>query len=185
MKKQFVLAIAIIFCVSSVNAQDKFFTKSGKVIFSSKTSLENIEANNKSAVCVLDTKTGNLQFAVLMKGFEFEKALMQEHFNENYVESHKFPKAEFKGQIINSSEINFSKDGNYTAKVKGKLTIHGETKDVETTGTVVIKAGKIEADAGFNIELADYNISIPKLVQDNISKTVNITVDCTLDPLKS
>ena len=185
MKKQFVLAITIVFCISSVNAQDKYFTKSGKVIFSSKTSLENIEANNKSAVCVLDTKTGNLQFAVLMKGFEFEKALMQEHFNENYVESHKFPKAEFKGLIVNSSEINFSKDGSYAAKVKGKLTIHGETKDVETTGTVVVKAGKIAADAGFNIDLADYKIEIPKLVKDNISKTVNISVDCTLDPLKS
>jgi polyisoprenoid-binding protein YceI len=119
-----------------------------------------------------------------MKGFEFEKALMQEHFNENYVESHKFPKAEFKGQITNSSEIDFSKDGNYQAKVKGKLTIHGETKDVETNGTVSVKGGKIETDAGFNIELVDYKIEIPKLVKDNISKTVNISVDCTLEPLK-
>lgn len=185
MKKQFVLAIAIVFCVSSVNAQDKFFTKSGKIIFSSKTSMENIEAHNKSATCVLDTKTGNLQFAVLMKGFEFEKALMQEHFNENYVESHKFPKAEFKGQIINNHEIDFSKDGSYPAKVKGKLTIHGESKDVETKGTVMVKAGKIVTDAGFEIELADYKIEVPKLVKDNISKTVNITIDCTLDPLKS
>ena len=97
MKKQLVIIIITLFSASLANAQDKFFTKSGQVIFSSKTSLENIEAHNKSATCVLDTKTGNLQFAVLMKGFEFEKALMQEHFNENYVESHKFPKAEFKG----------------------------------------------------------------------------------------
>jgi polyisoprenoid-binding protein YceI len=119
-----------------------------------------------------------------MKGFEFEKALMQEHFNENYVESHKFPKAEFKGQIINSSEIDFAKDGSYPAKVKGKLTIHGETKDVETLGTIEVKNGKMDANADFNIALEDYKIEIPKIVKDNISKTVKISVDCSLDPFK-
>lgn len=183
MKKHLVLAIATLISLS-LSAQDKYFTKSGKIIFSSKASLENIEAHNKSVTCVLDTKTGNLQFAVLMKGFEFEKALMQEHFNENYVESHKFPKAEFKGQVTNNSEINYSKDGTYPAKVKGKLTIHGETRDVETVGTVTVKSGKVEADADFIIALDDYKVEIPNMVKDNISKTVKITVDCTLDPLK-
>ncbi|HEY6502974.1 MAG TPA: YceI family protein [Chitinophagaceae bacterium] len=185
MKKQFVVTVVILFAVLSVTAQDKYFTKSGRIIFSSKTDMENIEAHNKSVTCVLDTKTGNMQFAVLMKGFEFEKALMQEHFNENYVESHKFPKAEFKGQITNSSEINYGRDGAYTATVKGKLTIHGETKEVETNGTVTVKGGKIEAVAGFNVTLADYRIEIPAIVKDNISKTVKIEVECTLDPLKS
>lgn len=185
MKKQLVTGIAILFASSSLFAQDKYFTKSGKIVFASKTSMENIEAHNKSVTCVLDTKTGNMQFAVLMKGFEFEKALMQEHFNENYVESHKFPKAEFKGQITNNGEINYTKDGNYTARVKGKLTIHGETRDVETSGTVTVKSGKIETDAVFQVALADYKIEIPGIVKDNISKTVSITVDCSLDPLKS
>ena len=185
MKKQLVIASVLILFATVIRAQDKFFTKVGEVVFSSKTSLENIEAHNKNVTCVLDTKTGNLQFAVLMKGFEFEKALMQEHFNENYVESHKFPKADFKGQISNFSEINFGQDGKYTAKVRGKLTIHGETRDVETTGVVVIKAGKIKADANFAVELADYKIEVPKLVKDNISKAINVTVDCTLEPLKS
>ena len=186
MKKKFIIAAAsLVFSVSFVNAQDKYFTKSGKIIFQSKASLENIEAHNKTVTCVLDIKTGNLQFAVMMKAFEFEKALMQEHFNENYIESHKFPKAEFKGQVTNNSDINYSKEGTYTAKVKGKLTLHGETKEVETTGTIVIKGGKIEADAVFSVELADYKVEIPKVVKDNISKTVSITVDCSLDPFKS
>ena len=109
---------------------------------------------------------------------------MQEHFNENYVESHKFPKAEFKGQIINNDEIDFTKDGNYTAQVKGKLTIHGETKDVETKGTVAVKNGRIQAGALFNIEISDYKIEIPGLVRDNIAKSVSISVDCTLEPFK-
>jgi polyisoprenoid-binding protein YceI len=87
--------------------------------------------------------------------------------------------------VINNSEINYARDGNYTAKVKGKLTIHGETKDVETNGTIIVKDGKIEADAGFTVTLADYKIEIPGIVKDNISKSVSITVDCTLDPLKS
>ncbi|MBL7740037.1 MAG: YceI family protein [Chitinophagaceae bacterium] len=185
MKKQILTAVIILFAASSLPAQDKYFTKSGKIVFSSKTSMENIEAHNKSVTCVLDTKTGNMQFALLMKGFEFEKALMQEHFNENYAESHKFPKAEFKGQVINNNEISYTKDGNYTAKVKGKLTIHGETKEVETQGTITVKGGRIETDAVFHVTLADYKIEIPALVKDNISKTVSVTIDCTLDLLKS
>jgi hypothetical protein len=184
MKKQFLLVVATLCSIAALQAQDKFFTKSGKITFFSKAPLESIEAHNKSVTCVLDTKTGNLQFAVLMKGFEFEKALMQEHFNENYVESHKFPKAEFKGQVVNSADINFSADGSYPAVVKGKLTIKGESKDVETTGTIQVKNGKMLANADFIIELADYKIEIPKLVKDNISKTVKISVDCSLDPLK-
>lgn len=183
--KKSLLTLAIIFSGAGLlNAQDKFFTKSGKISFYSKASLENIEAHNKTVTCVLDTKSGNLQFAVMMKAFEFEKALMQEHFNENYIESHKFPKAEFKGQVINNPEINYAKDGKYPAKVKGKLTLHGQTRDVETTGTIEVKGGRVEADAVFNVALADYNVTIPAMVKDNISKVVNITVDCSLEPLK-
>ncbi|TAL40816.1 MAG: YceI family protein [Chitinophagaceae bacterium] len=182
MKKMFFIAV-IAFTVN-VHAQDKYFTKSGSISFQSKSPLEKIEAHNKSVTSVLDTKTGNFQFAVLMKGFEFEKALMQEHFNENYVESHKFPKAEFKGQVVNNNDINYTKDGSYTAKVKGKLTIHGETKDVETTGTVMVKGGKLLTSSIFNIQLSDYKVEIPKIVKENISNNVKIIVDCSLEPLK-
>src|SRR5574338_9183 len=115
-------------------------------------------------------KTGDLQFAVLLKGFEFKKALMQEHFNTDYVESDKFPKSEFKGQITNNSEINYAKDVSYTAKVKGQLTIHGETKDIESTGTIIVKAGNLQANSVFNILLDDYKITVPRIVRDNISK---------------
>lgn len=184
MKKLVVIIPAFLIGVSSLLAQDKFFTKSGRINFLSKSSLESIDANHKSVTCVLDTKTGNMQFAVLMKGFEFEKALMQEHFNENYVESHKYPKAEFKGQVANNSEINYTKDGTYPAKVKGALTLHGETREVETNGNIVIKAGKLQAAAEFTILLSDYKIEIPKVVKENVSNTVKITVDCSLEPLK-
>lgn len=166
-------------------SQDKYFTKTGKIKFFSKTSAEDIDATNKSAVCILDTKTGDLQFAVLMKGFEFKKALMQEHFNKEYLESDKFPKAEFKGQITNNAEIKFTTDGTYTTKVKGKLTIHGETKDIETEGTITVKGGKITASSSFNIQLPDYKIKIPALTRSQISDNIKITVESSLEKLNS
>lgn len=185
MKKLKIIASGFyLFLCITAQSQGKYYTKAGRISFYSSTSVENIEAINKSAVVILDSKTGDIQFAVLMKGFEFKKALMQEDFNRDYVESSKFPKAEFKGQITNTSEINYSSDGNYTAKVKGRLTIHGETKDVETTGTISVKDGKVQVKSVFNIQIADYKITVRKLYRDNISSTIKITVDCLLDPMK-
>jgi polyisoprenoid-binding protein YceI len=184
MKRLNVLFTGFIFlCSFMAQAQGKFYTKSGKVTFFSSTSMEDIEAINKSVVTLLDSKTGDIQFAALMKGFEFKKALMQEHFNKDYAESNKFPKAEFKGQVTNNSEINYSVNGTYTAKVKGKLTVHGETKDIETTGTITVKDGKLTVNSVFNVLVADYKITIPKLYRDNISKSIKVTVDCALTSL--
>jgi len=182
--KPFILSAMLVLSAGAMHAQEKFFTRTGKIAFSSKAPVENIDAYHKSATCVLDAKTGNLQFALLMKGFEFEKALMQEHFNENYVESDKFPKAEFKGMIANTSAVNFSTDGVYPVKVKGNLTLHGVTKEVEADGNITVKDGKVISRSDFKILLSDYNIAIPKLVKDNISNSVAVSVDCTLEPLK-
>ena len=110
-----------------------------------------------------------------MKGFEFEKALMQEHFNENYVESDKFPKAVFKGAISNIGSVNFAASGKYPVTVSGQLTIHGITKPVSTMGTLVLQNNEVSANAEFNILLDDYKISIPGLMKDKISKTVKIS----------
>ncbi len=184
MKKATIIFSGLFFLLSSMaGAQGKFYTKTGKISFFSSTSLEDIQATNKSVSTVLDSKTGDLQFSVLMKGFEFKKALMQEHFNEKFVESDKYPKAEFRGQVTNNSEINYSTNGTYPARVKGKLTIHGETKDVETSGTVTVKDGKITLSSSFNVVVADYKITIPKFYRDNIAKTIKVTVDCTLSAL--
>lgn len=178
------LAGMIILIAAVSNAQDRYFTKTGNISFHSKADLENIDAYNRTVTCVLDTKTGAVQLSTLMKGFEFQKALMQEHFNEKYVESDRFPKGEFKGQITNNSSIDYTKDGSYPANVKGQLTIHGVTKDIETNGTVNIKNGKPQAVTSFNITLSDYNISIPALVKDKLSNSINIKVNCSLEPLK-
>ena len=183
LKKSLTMAILIL-TVAIAGAQDKYFTKTGKINFYSKAPLEDIEGKNKTVTAVIDSKSGAVQFAVQMKGFEFEKQLMQQHFNENYVESNKFPKGEFRGNITNNSEINYSKDGTYNAKVKGKMTIHGVTKDVESTGTVKVDGGKLDVNSNFNVLISDYNIKIPAVVKDKVSNTIRIEVDCKLDPFK-
>jgi len=184
MKRVLVFVLGIFFTVQALQAQSKFFTKSAKIQFFSKAPLEDIEAKTKTATCVLDTDAGTIQFSLLVKSFEFENELMQEHFNDDYLESHKFPKSEFKGQIINHTAVNFKKAGIYPVQVRGKLTIHGETKEIETNGTIAVNGDNIAVKASFPVTLADYKIRIPSLVKDKISKTVLITVDGKLEPLK-
>ncbi|MFZ1750077.1 MAG: YceI family protein [Saprospiraceae bacterium] len=182
--RNFFLMLACFFaCCSNIQAQ-KYFTKTGQISFYSDTPIEKIEALNKSSNCVMDVETGKIEFAVLVKGFQFDKALMQEHFNENYMESNKYPKATFKGQIDGYQKLDISKNGKSNVHATGDLTIHGVTKKVTTSGVLVVVNGKIDIDATFDVILADYKISIPALVRDQISKTVKIKVDVTLEPLK-
>lgn len=183
-KKNLLALAALVLFTTTVTAQDRYFTKTGKIDFYSKAPLEDIEAKNKTVTAVLDKKTGAMQFEVQMKGFEFEKKLMQEHFNENYVESGKYPKAGFKGIVVNNSAVNYAKDGTYNVNVKGKLTIHGVTKDVQAPGTIKVNSGKIDATSTFTIQLSDYNISIPSVVKDKVSNTIKISVDTKLEPFK-
>ncbi|MEJ7912125.1 MAG: YceI family protein [Chitinophagaceae bacterium] len=173
-----------LFFVSVTGAQTRYFTKSGRIEFSSKAPLEDIEARNKTATAVLETNTGALQFSVLLKGFEFEKALMQEHFNENYVESDKFPKAEFKGSILNNTDISYSKPGTYNTRVKGIFTLHGVSKEITTTGTIKVNVDHLRAESTFNILLSDYAIKLSAIVRDKISNTIKVVVDTKLEPLK-
>lgn len=183
--KKLVLIFVSLSTIISLKAQNIYFTKTGNISFTSTGALENIEAQHKSATCVLDIKTGNIQFDVLMKGFEFKKAAMQEHFNEDYVESHKYKSASFKGTVTNNKDVNYSKDGTYPVNVKGNLTMHGEIKEVDANGIIIIRSGKIQASSTFNILLSDYRIEIPVLVKDNISNNVKIEVNCSLEVLKS
>jgi polyisoprenoid-binding protein YceI len=181
MKK--VLLSLLVITAFQVNAQ-KYLTKSGTIDFLSKAPLETIEGVNKSVAALVDAQTGSLDFIVQIKSFVFDRQLLQEHFNENYMESTKFPKATFKGNIENMKSINLTKDGEYDAITSGKLTIHGVTKDVKQKGKLLVKGGKIVLISNFSVLLADYNISIPGAVKDKISKDVKVNVKCTLDPIK-
>lgn len=180
MKQILLVAFAVILLIHAGNAQ-KYYTKNGTISFFSSTSMEDIKADNNQVMSVLNAQTGDMQFSVIVKSFHFKKALMEEHFNENYMESTKFPKSTFKGTVTDISKVNFTKDGSYPVTVAGDLTIHGVTKNVTTHGTISVEGGKIKGKAVFKVALAEYNISVPKLVEKNLSKTIEITVDCLYD----
>lgn len=183
MKASFLVTLAL--CIQvAVFAQGRYYTKTGSISFFSKTDLENIDAHNRSVTCVLDTKTGNVQFSVLMKGFEFKKALMQEHFNEDYIESDKYPRSEFKGQIINNSSIDYTKDVPQQVKVKGQLTLHGQTKEIMADGTVTAKDGKIFITSEFPLAVADYKIAVAAFAKSKVARIISVKVICTLEPLR-
>ncbi len=173
----------IIFSVLLVTSQlitaQKFICKNGHISFSATTPLENIEATNNQAVSILNPEDGTLQFSLLVKSFEFKVALMQEHFNENYMESDKFPKAGFTGKITNIETIDFKKNGTYPAEVSGNITIHGVTKPITTKGTLTVAGKSINAKAKFIVMPKDFDIEIPSLVEDKIAKEVEVNVDVT------
>jgi polyisoprenoid-binding protein YceI len=184
MKK--VLFIAFFAAISVVSqAQNQIFlTKQGKIHFYSKTAAEAIEASNKTANAVLDATTGKMEWGVTVKGFLFKKALMQEHFNENYMESTKFPQAKFKGQIDNLSKVDFKKDGTYNVTSSGKLTMHGETKDVSIAGQIIVKGENVQLKSKFRVIYADFKIDIPSVVKDSFSDGMDVDLDATLTPKK-
>jgi len=180
MKRIVFFFLVAVVCCNTSTAQ-KFYTKNGSISFFSKAPLEDIKADNNQVMSVINTQTGELQFSLLTKGFHFKKALMEEHFNSDYMESDKFPKSTFKGSITDIKKVDFAKDGTYAVTVSGDLTIHGVTKKTTANSKIVIKDGKIAGSSKFIITLSDFGISIPKIYQDNISKTIEISVACNYD----
>lgn len=174
----FILTAFALFCTGFAAPAQKVYTKNGSVSFFSKATLENISADNNEVVSFINEQTGDIQFSVLIRSFHFKKSLMEEHFNENYMESDKYPKAIFKGKISNLSAVNFSADGNYSTEVSGDLTIHGITKNIKVPATIHVKSGTISADSKINVKPADYKISIPGVVKDNIAETILVTISC-------
>lgn len=180
--KKLIIALSILTIGANTGFAQKVMTRTAKISFTATaaSSPEKIDAINNEVANIVDTKTGDLVFQVLVKSFKFERALMQEHFNENYMESDKFPKAEFKGAIANLADVNFTKDGTYNAKVGGKLTIHGVTNDVSVPGTITVKGNSYTLKAKFPVTLADYKIAIPGVVADKINKVATITLESNL-----
>ncbi|MFM7234038.1 MAG: YceI family protein [Flavobacteriales bacterium] len=182
MKKIFFFGVLV---ATSLNIQaQKFFTKDGTIRFFSNAKLEKIEATNNKASIVYDAASGAIEIATIVKGFVFENAFMGEHFNETYIESDKFPKANFKGKLENPSSVNVTIAGTYKAKVVGDLTMHGVTKPVSTEATFVVGGGKIDTDAKFSIKASDFGINIPGDKADNISNVIEITCKSSLTELK-
>jgi polyisoprenoid-binding protein YceI len=181
MKKQFL--ILLILCGSfGAQSQDIYFTRTGRIDFHAGTSLEDIDAVNNEVASLLNVKTGELVFTVLVKSFHFKRALMEEHFNENYMESNQFPKASYKGKITQPALVKPGSNGTYSVVTEGELTIHGVTRKVTAPAKITVSNGKMTGQATFKILLADYNIQIPGVVAEKISKEAEIQVSCVYEP---
>lgn len=174
--------LVLLVSVQSLRAQDSFITRNGKISFVASTPLETIDAINNEVLSIIDVKKGELAFAVLIKGFHFERALMEEHFNENYMESTRLPKATFSGKLVNLGGFDLKKDGTYPIQVEGDLTIHGVTKKFATPGELIVKDGKLSSKSSFKLIPQDFNIDIPAVVRDKIAPEIEVRVECTYQP---
>lgn len=159
-----------------------YMTRNGNVSFFSKTPLEDIKAENTQAFAAVDLSTRSVAFTLLQRNFLFPKQLMQEHYNENYVESEKFPKAQFAGTFTGDVK---TIPGTYKVQVSGQLTIHGVTQQVQNIpAELEVNEGKMTAKAAFAVKPSDYNIKIPSLVKDKIASQINIQIAAVCQPAK-
>lgn len=186
MKRPFFLllpTLLLLTAFSHSHAQGKYMTKTGRVTFFSASPIEDIEAKNQQVAAVLDFGTSQLAFSLPVKGFVFKRTLMQEHFNENYMESDKFPKATFSGKFAGFDAALLATAGSHPVQVEGDLTLHGVTHHIQVPGTVELKDGQLQAFATFPVAPADYNIEIPLLVRNNIAKVVSVRVALACTPV--
>ena len=183
MKISILLFTIVLLATTTVSAQ-KYFTRTAQVNFFSEAPTENIEAKNSQVTCILNSENGELAFSVQLMGFHFEKALMEEHFNENYVESHKYPKSTFKGRILNFENIDINKPGKHHVTVAGDMSLHGETKAITAKGELVIEAEQILLNSKFDLRIEDYKIDIPKAVINKIAESIEVSLLATLTEYK-
>ncbi len=176
MKK--IIFITALLAFTGIAFGQKYKTTTGSIGFFSKATLEDIEAKNNQVTGLLDASNGNLAFIVLVKSFEFDKSLMQTHFNDNYMQSDTYPKSTFDGKITNNGDVKYSANGTYNVTVSGKLTIHGVTKEVTSSGTATVSGTNVTLKSSFKIKLEDYGIKNDKI--KNIASEIEVNVNTTL-----
>ena len=181
MNKTFFLTLAML-AVLAASAQ-KLVSRETYVHFFSETPIENIEAQLNDAVGLLNTETSEFVFQVNIQSFTFKKSLMQEHFNENYMESSKYPKAVFKGNVV--GDVTYAKAGSYVVSLNGEMTIHGKQNKVNIPATIqVSKDGLVVLESMFIVKPTDYDVEIPSMVITKIAKELEVKVKSTLRALR-
>jgi len=184
-KKNLILGFMILVAfAANLSAQDKYITKTGHVWIHSKTPVKEIEAHNRQITSILDVKTGDMIVSCFLIDFKFDNQLVEEHFNENYVESAKYPKVKFKGKVENVASIDFTKNGTYKRMVSGVMEMHGKAVNIKKEGTAVVKDGKIIAKAAFTVTAEQFAIVIPEIVKDKIQKDIEVNVEFVYLPFK-
>lgn len=166
--------------ITTATYSQRYITKTGHVWFRSEAPFEEIEAHNNQVNAMLKTKSGSIVFTVLVKSFIFEKALMQQRFNENFVESEKYPEATFKGKVTNIDAVDFTKPGTYDTKISGKLTIHGITRHKDVTAIFEVKPDMIHGKSKFYILTSDYDIIFSGLLAGSVAIEIEMNVDIEL-----
>ncbi len=157
-----------------------YFTRNGYIGFFSKTPLEDIKAENNQVYAIIDIAKKNLAFTCLVKGFLFRKQLMQQHFNENYIESDKYPKASFSGSY--TGNVVAEKEGKYDVQVSGNLTLHGVTQQINAPATIEVTGGNLTGNCRLKLIPGDFNITIPGLVKDKIAKEIDVVITVNCNP---
>ena len=168
--------------IGNVLTAQVHFTKSGNIQFESETPIEKIQASNSKAVSIIDFTNQKIEFSVLMKGFHFENALMQTHFNENYLLSDEYPKAVFKSTEVDLSAVNLTLDGSYDIPLQGVLTVKGTEKHIDTDIKLTVNGGVVKVQTSFIVSPSDFEIEIPNLVKDNIAKEIHVFVEADYQP---
>ena len=180
--KNAVKLIALFVLITGKSFGQLYATKSGETSFFSETPVENITATNKTVGVILNTATNDLVVSMKMTAFDFPNKLMQEHFNENYMESEKFPVGTFKGKLVD--KIDFTKNGTFDVTAKGQLTIHGIVQNRDLKGKLTIENQKITLVCAFDVKLVDHKIEVPKLVFSKIAELIAVKTKFTLLPFE-
>jgi hypothetical protein len=176
--QRLIIAAGFLLLSEYSQGQTLFSTAAGEVSFFSETPLENIEAVNKKTGCIINATSGELAVQMRITDFDFPNKLMQEHFNENYLESEKYPTASFKGKI--KEEVDLTKAGNYAVTAEGTMTMHGVSKPMAVKGTIVTSGNEMKLDFKFQVKTEDYKVEVPSLVVTKIAENIDVTGKMTL-----
>jgi len=174
MKKEIFINLLLIFISMTLFSQNKYSAKETTIMFFSKTTVENIFATNKAAAAIIDFDSKNFAFVVPIKSFAFASELMKEHFNENYMESVKYPNSSFKGKIEGVYDI--TKNGEYKVNAVGNLEMHGVKQARTIPATINVKDGVISIKSNFKVKLVDHKITVPSVVNQKIAEEIDVSV---------
>ncbi len=183
MRKKLIVMAALALGFATIASAQVYKTSTGKVSFHSHTNVEDIDATNSAVAAALSASTGAVEISISVNSFQFKKALMQKHFQENYMETSKYAKSTFKGKIVDNTKVTYTKDGTYAVSVKGTLTMHGVAKEVTIKGKVIVKGNKITLVADgkdFKVKPKDYGIKVPANNAAQIAEEIEISVNCEL-----
>ncbi|MDN5289472.1 MAG: polyisoprenoid-binding protein [Mucilaginibacter sp.] len=171
---KYIALILLVWFSNNQTSQDIYVCKNAKINLFSSAPLEDIDATSNGGTSVFNASTGDLAFSVPIRSFQFQKSLMQEHFNENYMESDKFPNASFKGKV--QEKIDVQKDGSFPVNVTGVFEVHGVKQNRTIKGTINISKGAVSLSSAFTVACKDHQIEIPKLVFQKIAETIQVKV---------